>query len=53
VKLRIATCRTLPEVDPDQEPLGRALAAPRLEAALVAWDDPTPDWDATNPTIIR
>jgi glutathione synthase/RimK-type ligase-like ATP-grasp enzyme len=53
VKLRIATCRTLPEVDPDQEPLGRALAAARIDAALVAWDDPSADWDAPIPTIIR
>jgi glutathione synthase/RimK-type ligase-like ATP-grasp enzyme len=53
VKVRIATCRTLPEVDPDQEPLGRALAAAGIDAALVAWDDPTADWDANIPTIIR
>jgi glutathione synthase/RimK-type ligase-like ATP-grasp enzyme len=53
VKLRVATCRTLPEVDPDQEPLSRALAAARIDAELVAWDDPTADWDANIPTIIR
>jgi glutathione synthase/RimK-type ligase-like ATP-grasp enzyme len=53
VKLRIATCKTLPEVDPDQEPLSRALAAAGIDAELVAWDDPTADWDASVPTLIR
>jgi glutathione synthase/RimK-type ligase-like ATP-grasp enzyme len=53
VKLRVATCRTLPEVDPDEEPLMRALAAARIDATLVAWDDPAADWDAPIPTVIR
>lgn len=53
MKLRIATCRTLPEVDPDQEPLSRALEAAGIAAELVAWDDPTADWDAPVPTLIR
>jgi glutathione synthase/RimK-type ligase-like ATP-grasp enzyme len=53
VKLRIATWRTLPEVDVDQAPLAAALEAAGIEARLVAWDDPTADWDAKVPTILR
>lgn len=53
MKLRIATCKTLPEVDVDEAPLSRALAAAGIEASLVAWDDPAADWDAPVPTLIR
>ena len=53
MKLRIATCRTLPEVDVDEAPLAAALAAAGFDAQLVAWDDPEADWDAPVPTIIR
>lgn len=53
MKLRIATCLTLPEVDVDAEPLAGALAAAGIDAELVAWDDPTADWDAAIPTILR
>ena len=53
MKLRIATCLTLPEPDGDAEPLAAALAAAGFEAALVAWDDPPADWDAPIPTILR
>jgi len=53
VKLRIATCRTLPEPDPDTVPLTAALAAAGVDAAWVAWDDPAADWDAPIPTILR
>jgi glutathione synthase/RimK-type ligase-like ATP-grasp enzyme len=52
-KLRIATCTTLPEPDADEAPLSVALAAAGIDAALVAWEDPTADWDAPIPTIIR
>jgi len=53
VKLRVATCRTLPEVDVDAAPLAAALTAHGFAAELVAWDDPTIDWDAPIPTILR
>jgi glutathione synthase/RimK-type ligase-like ATP-grasp enzyme len=53
VKLRIATCLRLPEVDADEAPLAAALAAAGFDAKLVAWDDPAADWDAPIPTIIR
>ncbi|HUS30621.1 MAG TPA: hypothetical protein VMZ53_19060 [Kofleriaceae bacterium] len=53
MKLRVATCTTLPEVDVDEAPLMSALAAANIDAELVAWDDPAADWDAPIPTIIR
>jgi glutathione synthase/RimK-type ligase-like ATP-grasp enzyme len=52
-RLRIATCRPLPEPDPDELPLAAALAAGGFSAELVAWDDPAADWDAPIPTILR
>lgn len=53
MKLRVATCMTLPEVDVDEAPLMGALMAAGIDAKLVAWDDPHADWDAPIPTIIR
>jgi len=53
VKLRVATCVTLPEPDVDEAPLASALAAGGFDAQLLAWDDPAADWDAPLPTIIR
>jgi glutathione synthase/RimK-type ligase-like ATP-grasp enzyme len=53
MKLRIATCKTLPEIDVDAAPLANALVAAGIEATLLAWDDPAVDWDAPIPTLIR
>ncbi|TMQ11507.1 MAG: hypothetical protein E6J90_34330, partial [Deltaproteobacteria bacterium] len=53
IDLRIATCRELPEPDPDAAPLAAALAAAGLTAALLGWDDPAADWDAPIPTLVR
>jgi hypothetical protein len=53
MKLRIATCQTLPEVDVDAAPLAAALAAGGFAAEVLAWDDPTVDWDAPIPTLLR
>jgi glutathione synthase/RimK-type ligase-like ATP-grasp enzyme len=53
MKLRIATCKVLPEPDADEAPLAAALAAAGIDAPLVAWDDPAADWDAPVPTLIR
>jgi len=52
-QLRIATCKQLPEPDIDEEPLAQALARAGIEAKLVAWDDPTIDWDQPIPTLLR
>jgi glutathione synthase/RimK-type ligase-like ATP-grasp enzyme len=53
MKLRIATCARLPEPDADEQVLGDALARAGIAAQLVAWDDPSADWDAPIPTVIR
>ncbi len=53
MRLRIATCRELPEPDPDEVPLAEALAAAGFDAAPLPWDDPAADWDAPIPTIVR
>jgi glutathione synthase/RimK-type ligase-like ATP-grasp enzyme len=53
MKLRIATCRTLPEPDVDEAALAAALAAGGFDAELVAWDDPMARWDDPVPTILR
>jgi len=53
VKLRVATCNQLPEVDVDEAPLAEALRAAGVAFELLAWDDPTVDWDAPVPTILR
>jgi glutathione synthase/RimK-type ligase-like ATP-grasp enzyme len=53
IPLRIATCKQLPEPDPDHAPLAAALAAGGFAATLCGWDDPTVDWDAPVPTILR
>lgn len=53
MKLRVATCKTLPEIDPDAVPLAAALATAGFDARVLAWDDPTIAWDAAIPTIVR
>lgn len=53
MRLRVATCRVLPEPDPDAAPLAAALAAAGFDAAWVAWDDPDADWDAPIPTLLH
>jgi O-ureido-D-serine cyclo-ligase len=53
MKLRIATCKTLPEPDADAAPLAEAFARAGVDAALLAWDDPDVDWDAPLATVLR
>ena len=51
--LRIATCRPLPEPDPDEAPLLAALEARGVRARMAAWNDPREDWDAPVATVVR
>lgn len=53
MKLRVATCTRLPELDADEAELMAALADAGIEASLAAWDAPDVDWDAAVPTIVR
>jgi hypothetical protein len=46
--IALATCRDLPDGDPDDRPLRDALGA-----AFVAWDDPDADWDAFDTVVVR
>lgn len=49
----LAGCRTLPEPDPDEQPLLDALARAGLDARPLAWDDAQADWSAAAVTILR
>lgn len=52
MKLRIATCTTLPEPDVDAEPLAAALVRAGFDAELVPWEDST-RWSGPTATLIR
>lgn len=52
MRLRIASCLTLPEPDPDAAPLAAALAAAGVDAEVVAWEQ-TASCDPPLPTLIR
>lgn len=51
-RLRIATCRPLPEVDPDEELLLDAFHDAGIAAEMVAWQHPDA-WRAPIPTLVR
>jgi glutathione synthase/RimK-type ligase-like ATP-grasp enzyme len=53
MQLRVATCRPLPEPDPDEDLLLAALARHGVAARVAAWNDPAEDWDAPAATVIR
>lgn len=53
MKLRIATCRPLPEPDVDEDILLDALRARGIDARIAAWNDPRETWDERVPTVIR
>ena len=52
MKLRIATCRPLPEPDPDEDLLIAALAAAGIEATMCDWRG-SGHWQADGPTVVR
>ena len=49
----LASCAELPEPDLDEAPLLDALRARGLDAAVLAWDDPSSDWAAARLTVLR
>ena len=48
--IALATCRQLPDLDPDDRLLRAALGA---DAAVPVWDDPDVDWDAFDVVLPR
>lgn len=52
-RVAIATCRDMPEIDPDDAPLIAPLAERGVEVTPAVWDDPSVDWSAFDLTIIR
>jgi glutathione synthase/RimK-type ligase-like ATP-grasp enzyme len=52
MKLRIATCRPLPEPDPDEDLLIAALAAAGIEATMDDWKTAA-SWQDAVPTVVR
>jgi hypothetical protein len=51
--LRLATCLTLSDPDPDAAPLEEALRAAGIDARWLAWEDPAADWATPAPTLLR
>lgn len=51
--IAIATCRELPDPDPDQEPLVAALQERSVDVELTVWDDTAVDWEAFDLILIR
>ncbi len=53
MRVRVASCLTLPEPDPDAVPLAGALARAGVAYDVLGWEDPATDWSAPGPTLIR
>lgn len=53
MRVDLATCRVLPEPDPDQELLLRALADAGCEARLRPWDAPDPPGPPADLCVVR
>jgi glutathione synthase/RimK-type ligase-like ATP-grasp enzyme len=51
--IALASCRSLPDPDPDEKPLLAALHAAGFTAQTLAWDDPRADFAATRVTLLR
>ncbi|MGH3745990.1 MAG: ATP-grasp domain-containing protein [Micromonosporaceae bacterium] len=49
----MATCRELPDIDPDDAPLVASLAKRGITATPAVWDDPAVDWSQFDLTVIR
>ncbi len=53
MRIALATCRRLPEPDPDQRPLLDALRSLGADAKMLAWDDPASDCAGFDLCVIR
>ncbi len=53
MRIALATCAALPELDPDDRPLIAALAERGATADAVVWDDPSVAWGEYDMVVIR
>lgn len=53
LRVALATCADKPELDIDDAPLLKALAARGIEFDCLVWDDPEARWDAHDVVLIR
>lgn len=53
IDVALASCRRLPEPDPDAQPLQDALRAKGWTVEVAAWDDPSVDWSRYRLTLLR
>jgi len=53
IDVALASCRVLPEPDPDEQPTLAALRGAGLRAEVLAWDDPAADFAAARLTVLR
>ena len=53
MRIALATCAALPELDPDDTPLLAALAERGVRADAVVWDDPSVAWGDYDMVVIR
>jgi glutathione synthase/RimK-type ligase-like ATP-grasp enzyme len=51
--IALASCRVLPDPDPDEAPLLSALRAAGFSAQTLAWDDPKSDFASARATVLR
>jgi glutathione synthase/RimK-type ligase-like ATP-grasp enzyme len=51
--IALASCRVLPDPDPDEAPLLSALRAAGFSAKTLAWDDPKSDFAGARATVLR
>ena len=49
----LATCRDLPDLDPDEQLLLAPLASAGVDATVAVWDDPDVDWGRFDLVVIR
>jgi glutathione synthase/RimK-type ligase-like ATP-grasp enzyme len=52
-RVALATCREVPDLDPDDRPLIPALADRRVDAIAAVWDDPAEDWAHYDLVVLR
>lgn len=53
MRVALATCRQLPEPDPDADLLLEELRARDLDATFAGWDDPAVDWSRFELCVLR